>query len=207
MFWPRVLLAVQIVQLHRHEPSVMAKLYYLQQCLHCDLDLFRVSKLFINLQKENITNNIFIVGNTVLDNLKYIYPILGSSVLVTLHRRENLDIIDKWFLSIEKLAYKNPNLQFIFPMHPNPQIQKFKNIFKSVNVIDPLSYDKCIELLSQCGLGLKKCTSENPCPIHNEFVKYSEQLKQALATKSISVLSLGVAKGTNYINNRNDEKE
>ena len=61
------------------------------------------------------------------------------------------------------------------------------------------------ELLSQCGLGLKKCSSKNPCPIHNEFVKYSEQLKQALSTKSISVLSLGVAKGTNFITNEKEE--
>lgn len=61
------------------------------------------------------------------------------------------------------------------------------------------------ELLSQCGLGLKKCSSKNPCPIHNEFVKYSEQLKQALSSKSINVLSLGVAKGTNFIANEKEE--
>lgn len=76
---------------------------------------------------------------------------------------------------------------------------------KNIPIRDIIDIIDGKELLSQCGLGLKKCSSKNPCPIHNEFVKYSEQLKQALSTKSISVLSLGVAKGTNFIINQKEE--
>jgi Rrf2 family protein len=79
------------------------------------------------------------------------------------------------------------------------------NSQKNVPIRDVIDIIDGKELLSQCGLGLKKCSSVNPCPIHNEFVKYSEQLKQALANKSISVLSLGVAKGTSFIINQNEE--
>jgi UDP-N-acetylglucosamine 2-epimerase (non-hydrolysing) len=106
----------------------------------------------IQLYHKSNHGNTYVVGNTVLDNLKYIYPVLGKSVLVTLHRRENLDIIDKWFIALDNIAQNNQHLKFIFPMHPNPAIQKHKHLLKSVRVIEPLCYSECIELMSQCAL-------------------------------------------------------
>jgi UDP-N-acetylglucosamine 2-epimerase (non-hydrolysing) len=108
----------------------------------------------INIQLYHKSNNgkTYVVGNTVLDNLKYIYPILGKNVLITLHRRENLDIIDKWFIALDNIAQNNQHLKFIFPMHPNPAIQQHKHLLKSVRVIEPLCYSECIEFISQCAL-------------------------------------------------------
>lgn len=97
-------------------------------------------------------DNVFIVGNTVLDNLVGIKPSINNQVVITLHRRENLSIIKEWFEAIENIAQEHKELEFIFPMHPNPEIKKHRDIFKYVNVIDPLSYDDFISLLSQCGL-------------------------------------------------------
>jgi len=103
-----------------------------------------------NLLRERISDNkIFVVGNTVLDNLipyktKCEYT---NKILVTLHRRENHDIIDKWFTKINELAKEHPELEFILPLHPNPNIQKHKDLLTNVKVVDPLSHEDLLEIL------------------------------------------------------------
>lgn len=106
-----------------------------------------------NLINEKVSGKTFIVGNTVLDNLvdlkeKSNY---GNDVLVTLHRRENHDIMDQWFLELNKLSNKYSDLNFILPIHPNPNVQKHKNLLdKKIKVIDPLSHNGLIDLLLNC---------------------------------------------------------
>lgn len=102
-----------------------------------------------NLYNENITKNVFVVGNTVLDNLikfkeKCEY---SNKVLVTLHRRENHENIQEWFNEINMLAKKHTNLEFILPLHPNPNVQKYKSVLTNVKVIEPLNHEDLIELL------------------------------------------------------------
>jgi UDP-N-acetylglucosamine 2-epimerase (non-hydrolysing) len=102
-----------------------------------------------NLLKENIVGDIHVVGNTVLDNLlpykkecKY-----DNKVLVTMHRRENHNDLHLWFYTINELAKENPDLEFILPLHPNPNVQKCKKWLTHVNIIDPLTHDELINLL------------------------------------------------------------
>jgi len=103
------------------------------------------------LQKENV-DNIIVTGNTVIDTcMNYNFPITyDNKVLITLHRRENFgEKMEKIFKEIEILAIEYPELEFIFPMHPNPNVQKLKPILKHVNVIDPLGYSEMMKLLSK----------------------------------------------------------
>ena len=102
-----------------------------------------------NLNKENIYENVFITGNTGLDNINKDNCYYGNTILITLHRRNNLNIIDKWFYEINKLASLNTDLNFIIPIHPNPDIQKHKNILKSVSVIDPIDHPSLINILKK----------------------------------------------------------
>jgi len=102
-----------------------------------------------NLIKENTQGNIFVVGNTVLDNLidykdKCEYT---DKVLVTMHRRENHETINKWFEEINKLAVNHPNLEFILPLHPNPNVQKHKIILTHVKIVEPLSHEDLLGIL------------------------------------------------------------
>lgn len=102
-----------------------------------------------NLFKERVLGEIHIVGNTVLDNLleyknKCEYT---NKVLVTMHRRENHEKIDEWFEEINKLAIKYDKLEFILPIHPNPNVQKHKNILTNVTIVPPMSHDELLELL------------------------------------------------------------
>ena len=93
--------------------------------------------------------NAHVVGNTVLDNLSS-YPSLAEDfVLVTMHRRENHENIKEWFTAINNIAKKS-DLDFILPLHPNPNVVKFSHILTDVEVISPLPYDTCIDMVSRC---------------------------------------------------------
>jgi len=104
-----------------------------------------------NLRNEMV-GNVTVTGNTVIDACKnFNYPIsYENKVLITLHRRENFGkTMEKIFNEIEQLAIEHPNLEFIFPMHPNPNIQKLKPLLQHVKVIDPLGYAEMMLLLSR----------------------------------------------------------
>lgn len=124
------------------------------------------------LERESVNGKKYVVGNTVIDNIKELKESTNYSnkVLITMHRRENHDIIDQYFEEFEKMAkgefdiesifnkklQKHENiritdsLEFILPLHSNPNVQKYKNILKNVKIIDPMEYDDLIKLLCEC---------------------------------------------------------
>lgn len=105
-----------------------------------------------NLKTEKVEGDIYIVGNTVLDNLLE-YKIdceYTDKILVTLHRRENHDNLHEWFAEINDLAKSNPNIEFIIPLHPNPNVQKHKNLLTNLTIIEPLSHEELMKVLVKC---------------------------------------------------------
>lgn len=107
-----------------------------------------------NLINEKVHGKTFITGNTVLDNLKNYKPQCkyDNKILVTLHRRENHYWMDQWFDEIENLANIYPELEFILPIHPNPNVQKHKHILNKVKVVNPLSHSELLQILTKCKL-------------------------------------------------------
>jgi len=104
-----------------------------------------------NLEAEGCKGTL-VTGNTVVDAcLMYNFPVkYGDKVLITLHRRENFgETMAEMFRQIERLASSHSNLEFIFPMHPNPEVVKHRDLFNSVKVIKPLSYEELLRLLSE----------------------------------------------------------
>jgi UDP-N-acetylglucosamine 2-epimerase (non-hydrolysing) len=103
-----------------------------------------------NLLKEGIKeSNIFVVGNTGLDNIDRSNCIYENKVLITLHRRNNIPIIDRWFMTIEQIAIEHPEIEFILPIHPNPEIQKHKHLLNRVNILQPQSHSALIEIMKK----------------------------------------------------------
>ena len=109
-----------------------------------------------NLLREGIPDdNVMVTGNTVIDALYMAASRnleLGISldpakrlVLVTSHRRENFG---EPFLNIcralRTLAEKNPNVQFLYPVHPNPNIKdvayRYLDGLDNFVLCDPLDY-------------------------------------------------------------------
>lgn len=103
-----------------------------------------------NLLKENVSGEIHVVGNTGLDNISKEGCEYNSQVLITMHRRDNHHNMDKWFKELEKLANKYSDIEFMIPLHPNPNVQKHKAIFKKVKVVVPMSHSDLIEYVKKC---------------------------------------------------------
>jgi UDP-N-acetylglucosamine 2-epimerase (non-hydrolysing) len=119
-----------------------------------DINLCPTEDNLKNLINEKVMGESYLVGNTALDNLlnykeKLIY---NDIVLITLHRRENHDKIDEWFTEINKLSDEFPNIRFVLPIHPNPNVIKHKNILTNVDIIEPLKHDELLDLLVKCKL-------------------------------------------------------
>ncbi|RZB35278.1 MAG: UDP-N-acetylglucosamine 2-epimerase (non-hydrolysing) [Desulfobacteraceae bacterium Eth-SRB1] len=110
---------------------------------------------------DNLINsgakNVHLVGNTIVDAVNYFKSSLGLSeeksnkILVTLHRRENHKIMWQLFDELQVVAEKNPELELIFPIHPNPEVKKYKTRLKAKNiqVIQPIGYPEMLKLISQ----------------------------------------------------------
>jgi UDP-N-acetylglucosamine 2-epimerase (non-hydrolysing) len=126
-----------------------------------------------NLLHERVSeDSILITGNTIIDallwtreKLKYYYDdeiqqlknIMDPSkklILVTGHRRENFG---KGFINIckaiRKVAEENNDVQVIYPVHLNPNVQKpvhgILNSVNNVKLIYPLAYPGFVWLMEQ----------------------------------------------------------
>lgn len=118
-----------------------------------DINFCPTELSYNNLKSENVFGKSYVVGNTVLDNLVDYKKnvIYGNKVLVTLHRRENHDIMDLWFKNLNIVANNNPELKFILPIHPNPNVLKHRDILSdNIEVIDPLSHNELVDILVNC---------------------------------------------------------
>ena len=125
-----------------------------------------------NLLKENIKENVFVTGNTVIDALfsvikeKYIFEdkILNDIdfekkevILLTCHRRENLGKrMKNIFEALLKIVNENKNIEVIFPMHKNPKVRKIANEImgknNQIHLIEPLKYVSFVNLMKKVKL-------------------------------------------------------
>ena len=101
-----------------------------------------------NLEKENVDGKVFTVGNTVLDNLSHYFPMYTYRIVITMHRRENHELVPQWFAKFDKLARDNPKFEFILPIHPNPNVYKHKDLLKHVKVVPAMPYAEFLPLMA-----------------------------------------------------------
>jgi Rrf2 family transcriptional regulator, iron-sulfur cluster assembly transcription factor len=50
-----------------------------------------------------------------------------------------------------------------------------------------------------CGLGLKACNANKPCPVHDKFMIIREELKNMLETTTVRDLAAGLKEGHTYL--------
>ena len=127
-----------------------------------------------NLIKENISKDrIIVTGNTVIDSLfltikkiqsKKIMNDLNAKfsflknkkklILITAHRRENFgEGIKNLCSSLQILSKTHPDIDFVYPVHPNPNVQsvvhkELKSI-KNIQLIKPVTYSEIVYLMSK----------------------------------------------------------
>lgn len=126
-----------------------------------------------NLLKENVdASNILVTGNTVIDallksskkvealdneeinKLKSLVKPDSKLLLVTGHRRENhgqgfINICE----ALKEIAVNNANVQIIYPVHLNPNVQKpvyeILSGVSNIHLIEPLAYPAFVWLMNQ----------------------------------------------------------
>ncbi len=127
-----------------------------------------------NLAKENITKNVFITGNTVIDALKttvradYRFStrelnqldFAGKKILcVTCHRRENYgEPMRQIMTALRRIASDFPQVELVYPVHLSPVVQEAAGRYLAgapgVHLIDPLTADEMHNLVARCYLVL-----------------------------------------------------
>lgn len=119
-----------------------------------------------NLLKENISeNNIILAGNSIVDMIEFVTQKedikieYQNRVFITAHRRENIGKpLQNIAKAIKQLAEENPDTQFDWALHPNPNTRKviletFKeNIPSNIHFTEPLSYLDAIKKMAKSKL-------------------------------------------------------
>jgi Rrf2 family protein len=57
------------------------------------------------------------------------------------------------------------------------------------------------EVLEKCVLGLKQCSEQQPCPMHQQYKSIRRQLKELFVTKTIQQFASEIKDGVVFINN------
>ena len=142
-----------------------------------------------NLNEENVQGEIFVTGNTVIDALHMVVEKLKTDdalraeqegvllkagydvsrlsnnkklVLITGHRRENFgDGFIRMVSAMKDLSEKYPEVDFVYPMHLNPNVRKpIHEVFgedltrPNFFFIEPLQYLEFVHLMSKANIVL-----------------------------------------------------
>lgn len=142
-----------------------------------------------NLKEEKAQGNIYVTGNTVIDALHMVVDKLKSDealakeqdkvlleagydvtrlsdgkklVLITGHRRENFgDGFIRMVSAMKDLSEKYPEVDFVYPMHLNPNVRKpIHEVFgedltrPNFFFIEPLQYLEFVHLMSKANIVL-----------------------------------------------------
>ncbi|MBV1878318.1 MAG: UDP-N-acetylglucosamine 2-epimerase (non-hydrolyzing) [Pseudomonadales bacterium] len=128
-----------------------------------------------NLRREGIDQSkIVITGNTVIDALLMVtekiktnvqlkdslaskFPFLNADkklILVTGHRRESFGGgFERICQAIQSIAKKHPDVQIVYPVHLNPQVQapvnKYLSSTENIFLIEPQEYLPFVYLMTQ----------------------------------------------------------
>ena len=71
----------------------------------------------------------------------------------------------------------------------------------SITIMDIVEIIDGNGALERCGLGLKECDENHPCPIHSEFKSYVLRLKKLLETKTIQHFAKEIKEGNAFLVN------
>jgi UDP-N-acetylglucosamine 2-epimerase (non-hydrolysing) len=142
-----------------------------------------------NLKEENVHGEIFVTGNTVIDALHMVVEKLKTDdalraeqdkvlleagydvkrladgkklVLITGHRRENFgDGFIRMVSAMKDLSEKYPEVDFVYPMHLNPNVRKpIHEVFgedltrPNFFFIEPLQYLEFVHMMSKANIVL-----------------------------------------------------
>jgi len=85
-------------------------------------------------------------------------------------------------------SVKGPNGGFTLNIAPDKL-----RLMQIVDTIDGLA------IFERCGIGLKKCSDNTPCPIHFEYKKVKDRIRNFLTDKTLAELCQDVEEGQSIV--------
>jgi UDP-N-acetylglucosamine 2-epimerase (non-hydrolysing) len=126
-----------------------------------------------NLVREGVPGeHVFVTGNTVVDALLEVLPVLRPSpllqgwldvtngtrrIVLTTHRRESFGTrLVENLRTLRRFVDEKPDTTLVFPVHPNPVVVEAARTVLSahprIHLLDPLPYEDFLQLLSHAFL-------------------------------------------------------
>lgn len=122
-----------------------------------------------NLENENVTEGIYVTGNTVIDafstTVKEGYQYKDSDlqaidftgkrcILMTAHRRENLgQPLENICKAVKRIVTEYPDIEVVYPVHMNPVVretaEKILSDLPQVHLIKPLDVEDMHNLMAR----------------------------------------------------------
>ncbi len=126
----------------------------------------------VNLEKEGVTNGVFLTGNTVIDALastvvkdyRFSVDLLNELdyadkkvILVTCHRRENYgEPMTAIMTALREIVETHPDVELVYPVHLSPAVQEAAKTYLSghprIHLIAPLDVEEMHNLMARCYL-------------------------------------------------------
>ena len=122
-----------------------------------------------NLLKEGVPHHtIFQVGNTVVDAIKIVRPLIQSRysifnflnpkkriLFVTAHRRESFGKgLNEIFLALKMIARRFEDVAIVYPVHLNPRVlrraREILNGVDRIHLLRPLTYEEACWIMARC---------------------------------------------------------
>ena len=132
-----------------------------------------------------------------LQAILYIALFGGKDKPITLKNISNSQDIPVHFLgkimqilAKNKIVKSTPGPRGGFYLLKSPKVLR---LIKIVEVIDGL------DIFDLCGIGFKKCSDQRPCPLHLEFKKVKQGIKDLLSNKSVAELCEDVKNGISVV--------
>ena len=189
-----------------------------------------------NLVSEGIDPSfVYMVGNTVVDSIEMIrkgwrnvnlaekFPDFSQSkehVLITTHRRENFGHgLREICLAIQTLTAKHPELDFIFPVHLNPNVRRvvFDELISIVNLklIEPVDFETNLYIQSTSrliitdsgGIQEEAPTFKVPTIVMREFTERSEGVDAGFSKLTGANSNAIIKQAESYLNDMTIKQE
>ncbi|WP_415300837.1 non-hydrolyzing UDP-N-acetylglucosamine 2-epimerase [Candidatus Pelagibacter sp. Uisw_134_02] len=190
-----------------------------------------------NLLKENIDPNIiYVTGNTVIDSLFWVQNKIQNDkelkrnldsdfsyidfnkriILVTGHRRESFgEGFKRICEALSEIAKRNQDIQIIFPVHLNPNVQepvnKILKSIKNIILLKPLNYIRFQYLISKSyivltdsgGIQEEAPSLGKPVLVMRDITERPE----AIEAGTVKLVGTNIKKIVNSVNNLLDKKK
>lgn len=170
---------------------------------------------YINLINENIDKKVVrITGNTIVDLLKFVQKSFNFKIkpalkykpyiYVTIHRRENQGLkLVNFCKQIKEISKINPEINFVLPVHSNPNVKKriyfVLSKISNIYLIKPLNYLENLKIINNSLFVISDSggIQEEIASFKKKLLIYRKKTERPEILKSFGVL----------VNNQNLNKE